>query len=317
VCQPAKDRLLEFNIYYVPTVYFDGGAEVFVGSSKTEYTNRINACAAMPVYDVDVAVEVQWLGNATMNITATVKNNEASTYEGHIRVYVTEIISSLGWQDTNDVDYTHPFLDWAFNDSVTIPAGGTWEDTVLWDGNQHSSGMGQTYGSVTVDNVRVIAAVFNDDQQQGYSVPPSGNPFDAYYCDDVAVSPLFSFYADAYTLPESGGTVNLELTTGMENQMRNYLIVAGVTGTSPGYPLPGGMTLPINWDLFSGIVMGMVNTPPFTNFMGKTNFLGNAGAQLNAPALPPGTAGLILYFAFCMNNPFDFVSNPIQIEVVP
>jgi hypothetical protein len=31
----------------------------------------------------------------------------------------------------------------------------------------------------------VIAAVFNDEWNQGYSYPPSENPFDAYYVDDT------------------------------------------------------------------------------------------------------------------------------------
>jgi len=51
--------------------------------------------------------------------------------------------------------------------------------------------------------------------------------------------------------------------------------------------------------------------------MGQTGVDGSATAQINAPALPPGSTGLVLYFAYCLASPFDYVSMPIEIEVVP
>ncbi|MFH1998640.1 MAG: hypothetical protein ABIK28_03120 [Planctomycetota bacterium] len=47
----------------------------------------------------------------------------------------------------------------------------------------------------------------------------------------------------------AGGTILFNLDAGASHASRNYLILGSATGTSPGYPLPGGMaTLPLNWD---------------------------------------------------------------------
>jgi hypothetical protein len=50
--------------------------------------------------------------------------------------------------------------------------------------------------------------------------------------------------------------------------------------------------------------------------MGTLDAQGEAAAQMNVPPLPPGSAGLMMYYAYCCNDPFDLVSNPITIEVV-
>jgi hypothetical protein len=60
----------------------------------------------------------------------------------------------------------------------------------------------------------------------------------------------------------------------------------------------------------------MINTPFFTNFQGKLDEQGKGSTQLNLPPVP-GTVGVIMYFAYALNNPWDFVSNPVGIEIVP
>lgn len=177
-------RMTEYNLYGYPTAWFDGGYQVVVGAGSTpaaeaNYNNAIDNCEARTVYDVDAQLSVQWLGNAAMNIDVSVQNNEATTYDGHIRVYVTEIVSSLGWTDTNGYPYTFAFLNYAFNQDISISSGNTWSSSTVWDGNNYG------FGSITDDNIMVIAAVFNDDWHQGYSYPPSSNPFNAYYVDET------------------------------------------------------------------------------------------------------------------------------------
>jgi thiol-disulfide isomerase/thioredoxin len=173
----------DYNVYGYPTVWFDGGDEVVVGagstsSAESNYNAALTSCENRAVYDVDVQLNVQWLGSATMNVAVSVDNNEASQYNGRVRVYVTEKVSSMGWYDTNGYPYTFAFLNYAFNQPVSIAAGGSWSDSTTWNGNDYG------FGTITHDNIMVIAAVFNDDWHQGYSYPPSGYPFDAYYCDD-------------------------------------------------------------------------------------------------------------------------------------
>ncbi|UCD74337.1 MAG: hypothetical protein JSV91_11160 [Phycisphaerales bacterium] len=187
----AKNRVRnDYNIYGFPTVFFDGGYDVRVGAgsvptAKAAYEAAINNCGARDVPDIEAQLSVVWLGNATMDIQLSIVNNEAYDYEGYLRVYVTENESTLGWYDTWGYPYTFPLLDYAFNEDLTIPAGGTWEGAVIWNGNDYDNGYGVNFGGITMDNTTVIAAVFNDEWHQGYAYPPYNNPFDAYYVDET------------------------------------------------------------------------------------------------------------------------------------
>jgi len=183
----AAARDLEYNIYGTPTVWFDGGYKVAVGGgtgNEAQYRNYINQCGSRTVKDIDVTLDVTWLGNAAMNIEASVHNNEATQYDGRIRVYVTEVESSMGWYDTTGHPYTFPFLDYAFNQVISISSGGTWMNSITWDGHNYNDGYGHNFGTIQYGNIMVIAAVFNSEWHQGYSYPPSQNPFDAYWVDD-------------------------------------------------------------------------------------------------------------------------------------
>jgi len=172
---------VDYNFYGYPTVWFDGGYQVSLGGgsgNEAEYRSKINTCGSRAVDDVEITVDVVWNGGTEMEITSTVINNQATSYGGYLRVYITELISSMGWYDTAGKLYTFPFLDWAHNRYVTVPALDTWTNTMTWDGATAG------YPSVTEDNLMVIGTIFNDEWHQGYSYPPSSNPFDAYYLDD-------------------------------------------------------------------------------------------------------------------------------------
>ncbi|KYK24111.1 hypothetical protein AYK24_06790 [Thermoplasmatales archaeon SG8-52-4] len=178
-----------YNLYGYPTVWFDGGYRVNVGAgsipaAKSAYTASINQCISRSVYDVNIVLGVTWLGGTQVKVDCTLKNNEGSTYDGRIQVAICEKVSSRGWIDTGGVTYTQTFLAWAFNEPVSISSGGTWSDSMTWDGSSNG------YPTITEGNTIVIAAAYNDDWHQGYSYPPSSNPFNAYYVDDcVEVEP--------------------------------------------------------------------------------------------------------------------------------
>lgn len=179
----AASRASEYNLYGYPTVWWDGGYKVNVGagslpSAKSAYKTSINSCLNRAVEDVDIDLTATWLGGTEIEVDVTVNNNEATSYGGHIRVYITEIESSMGWRDTGGQLYTFAFLDWAFNQAISISSGGSWSDSTTWDGTANG------FSSVTENNLMIFAAVFNDEWNQGYSYPPNGNPFDAYYVDD-------------------------------------------------------------------------------------------------------------------------------------
>jgi hypothetical protein len=148
-----------------PTVFWDGNYVKDVGAGSipgamAEYNSSINTCGSRSVADIDVSISVSWLGSATMSITVTVDNNEASSYSGYLRCYVTEIASSMGWIDTGGHPYTFAFLDYAFNQAISAPAGGSWSDTITWDGAQYNDGYGNDFGQIEKDNMFIIASVF-------------------------------------------------------------------------------------------------------------------------------------------------------------
>jgi len=138
--------------------------------------------------------------------------------------------------------------------------------------------------------------------------------------DDVVVTGTAALDADTYAIPASaGGIVDFALTAGIANANRNYFLLGSVTGTKPGFPLPGGLViLPLNWDIFTGLVFKLANTPPLANFYGTLYISGNGTGQLNTfGPLPPTSVGIKMYFAYLLYYPFDFVSNPVEIEIVP
>jgi len=124
---------------------------------------------------------------------------------------------------------------------------------------------------------------------------------------------------DDYTLSaKDGGVCNFALHGGMANANRYYGIFAGITGTSPGFALPGGfVTMPINWDNFTVMVLLNLNSPLFANFYGQMDADGNASAKIDTYGpFNASSVGMGLSFAFTCAYPFDYVSNPVTITVI-
>jgi len=179
----------ELGLIASPTVYFDGGYDKKVGGTNVEtemarYNASIIACGNRDVADIDLSLDVEWLGavnndpkdgatdvsvdgilnwtNAAIDVEVTIDNNEASTYDGHLHVYVTEINSTM-WNDKFGDPYTFEFKSYAFNEDITISAGGTWDDSAVWDGEHQTDGHGTNFTDVLQSNIMVIASVFDDD----------------------------------------------------------------------------------------------------------------------------------------------------------
>lgn len=325
-CEWAANRLNQYNTGGLPTAFFDGGYKVKVGAytnvnqQKNYYMQGINPSGNRAVPALDLDLNLEWVGGAELRATATVVNNSGALYEGTLRVYVTELVSSLNWRDTGNKLYKFPHLDSVFTETLNIPDGDTWTQTVTWDGATKNSGnpTPQSYANIDYDNIALVGAVHNAEWHQGYADPPSSRPFDAYYVDQSGLAYTNKLSCDVYTVSETGGTVNLGVWAGTDQVLRKYLIVGGMTGASPGTTLPGGLVLPVNWDAFTdNVFFPLLNTPVFSNFYGTLGVDGSATAQLNLPALPAGYVGSVLTFAYCMRNPWDFVSNSVEIEIVP
>ena len=117
----------------------------------------------------------------------------------------------------------------------------------------------------------------------------------------------------------TGGKVAFSLFAGSPCAGRNYILLGSATGTTPGVILPGGkVTLPLNWDVFTGIVIQLANTSVFNGFIGTLDGLGKAKATFDTGGpLSPGAAGITIHFAFALDRPWDFASNAVSVTFVP
>ena len=185
----AKSRANELGLLGYPTVFWDGNYRKNLGASNIEdamdkYNYSIIKCGERTVADIDVSLDVTWLGavnsepedgatnvpveqimnwtNTEMVINTTINNNEASNYNGHLHVYVCDNESSMRWEDKEGNPYTIAFLDYAFNKDISISARDTWENSTKWDGMDHTNGT-HLYERVTQHNTWVIASVFDED----------------------------------------------------------------------------------------------------------------------------------------------------------
>lgn len=129
----------------------------------------------------------------------------------------------------------------------------------------------------------------------------------------------FPLVADADTVTESaGGTVDFTLDAGSANAGRTYFLLGCVTGVHPGTSLPGGYaTLPLNWDIFTDVVLSLINTPVFSNFFNTLDGSGQSTAQLFTGPLPTGFAGTKMYYAYALKSLYDYTSNPVMVEIIP
>ncbi|MFH2002854.1 MAG: FG-GAP-like repeat-containing protein [Planctomycetota bacterium] len=214
------------------------------------------------------------------------------------------------------------------NNSTEDAVLDVWVDITLPDGTPYGPvrtvGTGLTLSAGATQNF-----AFEDDVPGTFE--PSSDYAFALYLGEMGngyfATSHFSFtkrdhlYADAQTLSETGGSVNFALDAGLDHASRNYLLVGGVTGTAPGYPLPGGLvTLPVNFDVFTYyVVFPLMNTPTFQNFTAALNAEGQAAATLYwpGPSMPPGSVGIIMYYAYCLGWPWEFASNAVEVEIVP
>jgi len=135
---------------------------------------------------------------------------------------------------------------------------------------------------------------------------------------DVTLDPLYDLLIYPATLSaDEGGTSELTLMAGTGNAWRKYLILGSMSGTSPGFTLPGGLVLPLNWDAFTDVIINLLGLPPFQNFTGLLDSSGNAIVDLTLPVLPSILVGTEMDFVFLLNHPFDYVSDSATLEILP
>jgi len=150
-----------YNIPGFPTSIFDGDYDRIVGNLPNQLQDALNACGARTVKDIDGNISLSWLGDARIQVDIEIINNEITDYNGYIRVPISEITSR--YTTANGLRYHYGFLDYVFNEDISIIAGGTYTNSVVWDGNEHQDNQGNNFGDIKPKNMKIIMGVFNDD----------------------------------------------------------------------------------------------------------------------------------------------------------
>ncbi|MHC5209570.1 MAG: serine hydrolase domain-containing protein [Planctomycetota bacterium] len=117
----------------------------------------------------------------------------------------------------------------------------------------------------------------------------------------------------------AGGLVRFTIRGGTINADRTYLLLGSLSGSSPGTPLPGGyVTLPLNWDLATDVIVSAIDSPMFFGFYSQLapSGIGRATWKTFGP-LPPALVGATLTFAGAFKSPWDYVTNPVEIAITP
>jgi hypothetical protein len=271
----ADARADELGISGIPDVHFDGsyrevGGAGSVPTARAKYNASIVDCGNRVVSDIDINLDVIWNGDAEMFIEVSVDNNEASQYNGHIRVYVTEIESTMGWKDMWGFPYTFAFLDYAFNEDISISSGDSWDDSITWDGHNYNDGHGHNFGNIQYGNIMVVASVFNSgsgwvDDTAGFRIGDNTPPYTPN---------------DPY--PEDGATdvyyhADLKWTSGdPESDVVTYDIYFGTSNPPPKVvsnhlcriydPGPLNLNTLYYWQIMAWDCQGLSSTGPIWNF---------------------------------------------------
>jgi hypothetical protein len=216
-------------------------------------------------------------------------------------------ISYHRWHYNDDNDDT-------FTVEISNDNGSTW---TMVEQVQHTEGWNEFTFRVS-DFVLPTSQVrmrFSAMDNPNNSVTEAG--LDAFKVQRLYYEP--TLWAGTYSIPSAtGAVVDYSLNAGAAHGNRTYLILGSLSGTYPGTTLPGGAHLPLNWDTFTNLVLDALGTSIFPNFYGNLDASGEAEAFMNVLGpVDPALVGLKMYFAYALNNPWDFASNPVAIEILP
>lgn len=189
----------------------------------------------------------------------------------------------------------------------TFDGTGWTEIKVLASDGQASDLFGR---AVALSGDLIAVGASNDDD--------NGSNAGAVYVFDA--EPLSS--ATASVSVATGGSQVMQLAAGAAFAGQPYLLAGSISGTTPGLPIPGGWTVPLNTDVYLTFTITNLNTPPLAGNFGLLNPNGYALCTFALPpASNPAYAGLTVHHAFTTIDPFvgaiTFVSNALPLSIIP
>ncbi|MFH2000177.1 MAG: hypothetical protein ABIK28_10875 [Planctomycetota bacterium] len=323
-------------------------ASTFLGKSQNELGHGI---------DVDASGRVFIIGYTDAVAFPTTQGAFDRTYGGQCDGFVCRFDSNLEnleastYLGGNNTD--HPIMLMVLDDGIYIPGYTESSDHPCTAGSYDPDYNGNMDGYVSVlnhDLTTLLASTYvgGSEQDRGHAMvrdaqgnvfvvgitmssdfPITPGAFDNTYGGGAWGADVFvmkiddtlsdkTLDADTHELSATnGGEVGFLLDAGTQNGGRAYLLLGSASGTSPGYPLPGGMAvLPLNFDPFTDLVLGLMNTSLFQDFLNNLSAAGDSTASLVSPPLPAIAVGVVIHFAFCLGWPFEFVSNAVEVVIV-
>ena len=111
----------------------------------------------------------------------------------------------------------------------------------------------------------------------------------------------------------AGQSQVMTIDAGPQNAGRTYWMLGTLSGTSPGTPLPGGLTLPLNNDGYFQFTRMTPNSAFLSNSLGTLDGQGRATVTFTPNRRFIGEA---VHHAFMLRGPIDFVSEAEPCTVV-
>ncbi|PIE23483.1 MAG: hypothetical protein CSA62_07655 [Planctomycetota bacterium] len=96
------------------------------------------------------------------------------------------------------------------------------------------------------------------------------------------------------------GPVRFSLDAGSQHAQQFFLMLGSASGTQPGMRVNSKLSIPLNYDAFTGLGLSAINTPVFAKFLGKLDRNGSATATLTLPRLNLASSGIRLDFAYLL-----------------
>ena len=192
----------------------------------------------------------------------------------------------------------HTVLDYGSTSEYFFPGPGFGAATTPSEGTAWSTATGVFIGGALglQATARIVSPYepgdinwYIDAPTSGATIGPNG-------------APILHLDADVSSISlASGGAQNLDLYSPpsvFAGQL--YLLLGSTSGTSPGTPLGGGITLPLNVDAYTLVVAQFAGGGLYPGAVGTVDADGRANAAVNLPAGLSGAAlvGLSLDHAF-------------------
>lgn len=115
---------------------------------------------------------------------------------------------------------------------------------------------------------------------------------------------------------QEGGELGFSLHAGKEHAFRTYHLLGTLSGITRENLLPGGsIRFPLQLDTFSLIIQSLENS--FDGFAGRLDAEGRGTANMRIPSCALDAVEGEMHFAYYLDRPYDFASNPIAIEIIP